>query len=207
MRASWRNGVLAQAGSQNGKQVHALQTVRPVRSRQSGMTLIELMIVVAIIAILASIAVPMFTKTTRRAKSSEVPAVFAEFKLRQEQYHTENGKYLSTGASETSYHPAAPAGPNTPTSIMPLPSEWRALRMNPDKDALYCAYVSIAGLGGDGSNIGAVAQSFGMTAAPAVNWFYVIAECDFDSHPGAASNSFYFTSSNLDGIAKQNEGR
>jgi type II secretory pathway pseudopilin PulG len=162
------------------------------------------MIVVAIISILVSVAVPMFTKTTRRAKSSEVPAMLAEFRLRQQQYQTENGEYLSTGVNDTDYYPVTPAGPDTPTIIAP-PQSWTDLRMQPDKAALYCAYVSIAGEAGINSNIGVTAaNSFGM-AAPPVDWFYVIAECDFDGD--TTNNSFYFVRSDMDGIAKQNEGR
>ncbi len=42
--------------------------------RQSGFTLIELMIVVAIVAILAAIALPAYKTYTKRAKFSEVIA-------------------------------------------------------------------------------------------------------------------------------------
>ncbi len=130
--------------------------------------------------------------------------MIAEFKLRQTQYQTENGSYLSSGADETDTHPAAPAGPDTPVSIAPVPATWTALRMQPDKDALYCAYVTIAGDANDNANIGAKAGAdFGFTA-PNVDWFYVLAECDFD---GDATNSFYFSSSYTDGIASQNAGR
>lgn len=40
--------------------------------RQSGFTLIELMIVVAIVAILAAIALPAYQSYTKKAKFSEV---------------------------------------------------------------------------------------------------------------------------------------
>ena len=40
--------------------------------KQSGFTLIELMIVIAIIGILASVALPAYTKYTKKAKFSEV---------------------------------------------------------------------------------------------------------------------------------------
>ncbi len=42
----------------------------------------ELMIVVAIVGILASIAIFMFTRHVAKAKASEVPAMFAELKIR-----------------------------------------------------------------------------------------------------------------------------
>ena len=172
---------------------------------KKGFSLIELMIVVAIIAILATIAFPYFRSSTRRAKSSEVPKVFSDIKVRQGEYHFENGVYVSTGASDGDYFPAAPAGPDRPQDITSLPASWQALKLQPEGNALYCAYVTIAGERGDGSNIGPVAQSFGFTEAPQEDWFYMLAECDFDDNP--AVNSLYFMSSTMAKIAKQNEGR
>ena len=176
-----------------------------MRSRTQGFTLLELMIAVAIVGILATVAMFAYTKYVRKARSSEVPAMFAEFRVKQEQYHAENGTYLSTGADDTDYHPASPAGPENPTTVLPFPTEWDDLRINTDKQLVYCAYVAIAGDGGDATNIGAKATAFGMSAAPAANWFYLIAECDLDSD--STNNSFYFARSDLDGIAMEDDGR
>ncbi|MBR9857954.1 MAG: prepilin-type N-terminal cleavage/methylation domain-containing protein [Gammaproteobacteria bacterium] len=46
----------------------------PIKRRQGGFTLIELMIVVAIVAILAAVALPAYQTYTKRAKFSEVIA-------------------------------------------------------------------------------------------------------------------------------------
>lgn len=175
------------------------------RSRQHGVTLLELMVVVIIVAILAAIAIPTLSKSTRRARTSEVPTMFSKFKMRQEQYHVENGAFLSTGAGDTDYFPAAPSGPDAAQAYGALPASWLQLKIHPDYDKLYCAYVSIAGNRGDGANIGMVANSFGFAAPPQDgDWFYVIAECDFDENPGL--NHLFFTSSDSTEIAEQNRG-
>lgn len=205
MRFRMRNDAVEQAGSQKHLWARALHKSRLVRHKQSGMTLIELMIVVAIVAVLASVAVSMFTKTTRRARSSEVPAMMAEFKIRQAQFYSENGTYVSTGDSDTDIYPLLSGNPDEPTPLTSPPETWTdKLRLQPDRDALHCGYVSIAGSPNDGT-IGTVAQSFGMSERPPVDWFYVIAECDFDGDTG--TNSLYMARGDKDGLAKQNEGR
>lgn len=180
------------------------ETERGMQSGQAGITLIELMVVVAIIGVLATVAGYAYTRSISKARVAEVHAIFAEMRVRQEQYQAENGTYLSTGTSETDYHPAAASGPSTTTSILPMPPTWEELRMQPDKTSVHCAYVSIAGDGGDTSNIGAVAGTFGMSTAPATNWFYMIAECDFDGDPSV--NSLYFARSDVSGVAERNPG-
>ena len=192
------------------------------RPRTGGFTLMELMIVVAIVGILASLAVFMFTRHVAKAKASEVPAMFAELKLRQQQFHLENEEYLSTGADDTAAFPSVSPPGSSPQSydlgtsaVPPLPQgtkypdpSWRTLRVSPDKTQLYCVYVAIAGPGGDDTNVGPKATGGpfnlgGALAIPAVNWFYLMAQCDFD---GDGDTSTYFTLSDTEGTIVSNPG-
>ena len=172
------------------------------------MTLIELMIVVAIIGVLASLAVFMFNRSKRNALASEVPAVFAEFRIRQEGFHLENGSYNPTNSTnvETVWFPATPAIPKDGATDITgsMPTEWRQLRFSSDKNALYCSYVNIAGAPAD--NPQAIAQGFGFdsTTKPPTNWFYMLAFCDLDGSGG--NYSTYFARIGADGQAVQNPG-
>lgn len=168
----------------------------------------ELMIVVAIVGILASIAIFMFTRHVARAKASEVPAMFAEMKIREQQYHLENETYLSTGATDNDYFPTATAPGKNPQTydITASPGDsWKTLRMSPDKTQLYCVYVAIAGPGGDLDPAGpkATAAPFNLTTAPATNWYYLMAECDFD---GDGTPAIYYTLSDIEGTIVSNPG-
>jgi prepilin-type N-terminal cleavage/methylation domain-containing protein len=173
--------------------------------RQRGFTLIELMIVVAIVGILAGLAVFMYQRHTNRAKASEVRVMFAEIRTKQEAYAVENGRYISSGANESDMWPATPAGSSQAVLLRPFPdpSGWLDLRIDPPKDAVYCSYVTIAGAAGESP--GALAQQFGMPADPAHNWYYMIAECDWDNDP--AVNSLYFSHSETNTVATRNQGR
>lgn len=192
------------------------------RGREGGFTLMELMIVVAIVGILATLAVFMFTRHVASAKASEVPAMFAELKLRQQQFHLENEEYLRTGGSDTDFFPTAtPPGSSaqnydiTTSSIPPAPQDvkypfpsWQSLKINPDKTALYCVYLANAGPGGDGTNVGTTASDApfnlgGSLTVPAINWFYLLAQCDFD---GDGDVSTYFTLSDTEGTIVSNRG-
>jgi prepilin-type N-terminal cleavage/methylation domain-containing protein len=169
---------------------------------QQGFTLIELMIVVAIVAILAGIAIYAFGGQVRSSKATEVHGMFAEIRNRQEQYHNEFNAYLSTGTADTDYHPDPPS--NVSKTVAPLPTTWQFLRMQPPKTSLYCGYVTIGGAANDATGIGSNATAFGFTA-PARNWYYIVAECDFDGN--ASTNSFYFTHNGINTTQELNPGR
>ncbi len=135
--------------------------------------------------------------------------MFAELKLRQQQFHLENEEYLLTGSSDTDFFPTAtPPGSSaqsfdlTTSDVPPAPQDtkypgpsWQTLRINPDKTQLYCVYVSRAGAGGDPANVGATAAAApfnlgGSLDVPAINWFYLLADCDFDGD-GDTFNLFH----------------
>lgn len=164
---------------------------------ERGVTLIEIMVVVVIVGILAAVAINYFADAPKKARKSEVHAVFAEITTRQLQYHNEFNMFMSTG-DETMLHPGPPTA--SPRSIDPRPAEWDALRLD-TKTNLYCAYVTVAGPGGDGSNVGADATAFGY-ATPARDWFYILAECDFDGN--SAVNAKFFTHSMSELVQEQN---
>ena len=71
-------------------------------SKQSGFSLVELMIVVAIMAILAAIAIPSFLKFQTKAKESEARNNLAAIRTCEESYRAEEDKYLDAGPSPAS---------------------------------------------------------------------------------------------------------
>ncbi len=170
--------------------------------RQRGFTLLEILIAVALVGVLAGLAVMKFGKQTRKSRATEVNAIFAELRNRQEQYHLENGVYFSTGADESAIHPAAPGARSR--AINPIPAAWTPLRVKSPMANVYCGYVVMAGRGGDGSNLGAKAVDFGLAAAPATDWYYLLAHCNLDGNN--ARDSYYFAWSGDTRIQKQNDG-
>ncbi|MFC4727899.1 type IV pilin protein [Coralloluteibacterium thermophilus] len=63
-------------------------------NRNSGFTLIELMIVVAVVAILAAIAIPSYQDSVRKGRRGQVKADLVEFSQLLERHHTTNNSYV-----------------------------------------------------------------------------------------------------------------
>jgi prepilin-type N-terminal cleavage/methylation domain-containing protein len=172
------------------------------RDQQSGFTLLEVMVVVVLIGILAAIALPSFAGQTRKAKGdAEVGALFAELKIREEQYAFENGKYLSTSAGEGTTFPATPSAASQTLSA--LPATWQTLKVRTPESTARCGYVVIAGLKTDSA--GTIASTTFSYTPPAKNWFYILAHCDLDGNNGV--DSYYFISNDNATIKKTNYGR
>lgn len=84
--------------------------MKSVMNKQSGFTLIELMIVVAIVAILAAIALPAYQTYTKKAKFSEVVTATGAFKTAVEVCAQKDGSLANCIAEGVNGIPANVSG-------------------------------------------------------------------------------------------------
>ncbi|MFM9835111.1 MAG: type IV pilin protein [Methylophilaceae bacterium] len=66
--------------------------------KQTGFTLVEIMIVVAIIGILASIALPAYTNYVKKGKAAEATSTLADLRVKMEQCYQDNRDYTACAA-------------------------------------------------------------------------------------------------------------
>ena len=178
-----------------------------MRDRESGFTLLELIVIIAVIAILAAIALPSFLGESRKTKAfSEVQPMFNDMRVRLEQYLQENGSYpLTTG--EVTPNPATPG--TVRQAFMPVPTDWQPLRLRlSGTDSVFCSYTWSTGRADDDANISNQAKDpapdgFAF-ATPSTEWYYLLARCDMDGD--GTVFSWYFTSSTNPAILKLGEG-
>ncbi|MGY3878006.1 type IV pilin protein [Aeromonas enteropelogenes] len=70
-----------------------------MRIKQSGITLLELMVVVAIVAIITAVAYPSFTDGLRKSRRAEAVKGLLTMQLKQEEFRISNASYSSAVAN------------------------------------------------------------------------------------------------------------
>ncbi len=69
-----------------------------MRTKQHGVTLVELMVVVAVIAILAAIAYPSYQNQTQKSRRSEAKTSLLQIQVAQEKRFLASNTYVTTTA-------------------------------------------------------------------------------------------------------------
>ncbi|MFB0725246.1 type IV pilin protein [Aeromonas salmonicida] len=90
-----------------------------MRIKQSGITLLELMVVIAIVAIIASVAYPSFTDGLRKSRRAEAFKGLLSMQLKQEEFRVSNTSYSATpsqvGNPASDYYTFTISGATTTT--------------------------------------------------------------------------------------------
>ena len=179
--------------------------------------MIELMLVVVIIGILVGVAVYAYSRSVRKARSTEVITMFGEIRMREEAYKAEFGHYLpmcpnpagtvNADCDESDMWPTPLPGTGQPIDITgDLPARWSTLKVSPGKGSIYCQYVAVAGEAGSivPASYAKGQLLYGSTAVPA-NWYYLVAQCDWDND--STVNAMYWQRGDSSQLERENEMR
>ncbi|MEC4685231.1 MAG: prepilin-type N-terminal cleavage/methylation domain-containing protein [Nitrospirota bacterium] len=79
-----------------------------ILNRNSGFTLVELLLVLVIIGILSAIAIPMFLGQRTKAIHAEAKSNLESIRLLEEQFFAENGGYAPAGGGTITYDATPP---------------------------------------------------------------------------------------------------
>lgn len=85
-------------------------------NKQTGFTLIELMIVVAVIGVLSAIAIPQYQKYVAKAEVASALSTLTALKTNVEAYTVENGKFPASGEEDNLGRPAGMSASTTTTA-------------------------------------------------------------------------------------------
>jgi len=159
--------------------------LKAMRDANTGWSMI---IAIGVVSV-GAVALPSLASSESGGMEAEAVAVINQLRAREAAYHERYGMYLPTAATETDTFPAhpAPGGQDIDT----LPASWQALNVKTGRHELQCTYAVI--VGGEKDKAGDLAGEWFNWSAPAEDWYYILARCDFDGDPN--TDSFYFTSS------------
>lgn len=131
--------------------------------RQSGFTLIELMIVIAVIGILTAIALPQFNEYMNKSRINEAYNTLSDLRVKMEQYYQDNKQYGNAGSCTTTTLIAAPVVvmPTTPAVKYFTYSCVSSGSVSPDSDQAFVltATSKIGPLGAAGDYVFTVNES------------------------------------------------
>jgi type IV pilus assembly protein PilE len=97
-------------------------TALPTKKKESGFTLIEVMITVAIVAILVAVALPNYRNYIIRGKLVAGTNALAALRAQMEQYYQDNRTYLSVDGTTTAITSPCPAGTTADTFTLTCPA-------------------------------------------------------------------------------------
>jgi type IV pilus assembly protein PilA len=121
--------------------------------RQSGFSLIELMITVAIVGVLTAIAIPNFMRYQMRARSTEAPTNLQAISKAQGAYFAEFGSYVSVSA------PVPAAVPGAAKAPWVFGSNFDVLGWSPEGSVYFQYAINADNLGGGGSLVRFTAEA------------------------------------------------